>query len=297
MPMTNGLLEMIELAAGLGIEPRFTASKAAVLPLDDPAMFLFLSRIMYYKEQRVAIEDIFHPEIEDGSVDLGLRRDDGKKLKQKIMKYELPQLPYAYDALEPFIDAQTMEIHHTKHHQAYVTKLNEALEKHPDVAERPLAELLADLDSVPDDIRTAVRNHGGGHSNHSFFWTIMTAPHVAAAAKAESDPLAVEPSGEIGKIIHASFGGFPAFKEAFGKAAAGVFGSGWTWLVKKEDGTFEIVSTGMQDSPLMKKQTPILGLDVWEHAYYLKSQNKRPDYIDAWWNVVNWEEVEKKLGA
>ncbi len=202
------------------------------------------------------------------------------------MKYELPQLPYAYDALEPYIDAKTMELHHTKHHQTYVTKLNEALDKHPEIADKPLEELLANLDSVPEDIRTAVRNHGGGHLNHSFFWTIMGPAANGAGG---------EPSGKIGDAIKQTFGDFAKFKDEFGKAAAGVFGSGWAWLVQDKEGKLAIVSTPNQDSPLMRGQKPVLGLDVWEHAYYLKYQNKRPDYVTAWWSVVNWQEVEKHL--
>jgi Fe-Mn family superoxide dismutase len=202
------------------------------------------------------------------------------------MKYELPKLPYAYDALEPYIDARTMEIHYTKHHQTYINKLNEALDKHPEIAERPLDELLADLDAVPEDIRTAVRNHGGGHSNHSFFWTIMGAPGADVGK---------EPEGKIAEHIVATFGDTAKFKDEFAKTAAGVFGSGWAWLVIDADGKLAITSTPNQDSPLMKHQKPLLGLDVWEHAYYLKYQNKRPDYIDAWWNVVNWNAVNEKF--
>ncbi len=198
------------------------------------------------------------------------------------MKYELPKLSYAYDALEPYIDAKTMEIHHTKHHQTYVTKLNEALDKHPEVADKPLAELLSSIDSVPEDIRTAVRNHGGGHANHSFFWTIM-GPKEGG-----------EPTGNLADKIKKSFGDFAKFKEEFTKAAAGVFGSGWAWLVL-DKGSLAVVTTPNQDSPIMKNQTPILGLDVWEHAYYLKHQNKRPDYIEAWWSVVHWEAVDKNF--
>jgi Fe-Mn family superoxide dismutase len=204
------------------------------------------------------------------------------------MKYELPKLPYGYDALEPYIDAKTMEIHYTKHHQTYVTKLNEALDKHPEIAEKPLEELLANLDGVPEDIRTAVRNHGGGHSNHSFFWTIM-GPNMPNIGK--------EPDGKIAGEIAGAFGDVSKFKEEFTKAATGVFGSGWAWLVVGEDGKLVVVSTPNQDSPLIKHQKPLLGLDVWEHAYYLKYQNKRPDYIDAWWNVVNWSEVNKRFDA
>jgi Fe-Mn family superoxide dismutase len=188
------------------------------------------------------------------------------------MKYELPKLPYAYDALEPYLDAKTMEIHYTKHHQTYVTKLNEALDKHPEIADKPLEELLKSLDTVPEDIRMAIRNHGGGHTNHSFFWTIM-------------DPK--DGNGEpIADVLK--------FKEEFTKAATGVFGSGWAWLVM-DKGKLSVVATPNQDSPIMKGQKPVLGLDVWEHAYYLKYQNKRPDYIEAWWNVVNWNEVGKNL--
>jgi len=181
-----------------------------------------------------------------------------------------------------------MEIHYTKHHQTYVTKLNEALDKHQEIAEKPLAELLANLDAVPEDIRTAVRNHGGGHSNHSFFWTIMGAnmPNIGK-----------EPVDGVGDAIRSTFGDFSKFKEEFAKAAAGVFGSGWAWLVVDEDGKLAVTSTPNQDSPLMKHQKPVLGLDVWEHAYYLKYQNKRPDYIDAWWNVVNWDAVSEKFNS
>jgi len=201
------------------------------------------------------------------------------------MKYELPKLPYAYDALEPYIDARTMEIHYTKHHQTYVNKLNEALDKHPEIVDRPLDELLANLDAVPEDIRTAVRNHGGGHANHSFFWTIMGAQGGAGVGN--------EPEGKVAGEIVATFGDVAKFKEEFAKAAGGVFGSGWAWLVIGADGKLAITSTPNQDSPIMRGQKPLLGLDVWEHAYYLKYQNKRPDYIEAWWNVVNWSEVNK----
>ena len=205
------------------------------------------------------------------------------------MKYELPKLPYAYDALEPYIDARTMEIHYTKHHQTYVNKLNEALDKHPEIVDRPLDELLANLDAVPEDIRTAVRNHGGGHANHSFFWTIMGAQGGAGVGN--------EPEGKVAGEIVATFGDVAKFKEEFAKAAGGVFGSGWAWLVIGADGKLAITSTPNQDSPIMRGQKPLLGLDVWEHAYYLKYQNKRPDYIEAWWNVVNWSAVNKKFSA
>ncbi len=197
------------------------------------------------------------------------------------MKYELPKLPYAYDALEPYIDARTMEIHYTKHHQAYVNNLNAALEKHPEIADRPLEELLGDIASVPEDIRNAVRNHGGGHSNHSFFWTIM-------AKDAGKEPVEGSP---IMKAIGSAFGDVAKFKDEFGKAAAGVFGSGWAWLVVDRAGTLSLVTTPNQDSPLMNGHRPVLGLDVWEHAYYLKHQSDRKGYIGDWWNVVNWAAV------
>jgi Fe-Mn family superoxide dismutase len=199
------------------------------------------------------------------------------------MKYELPQLPYGYDALEPYIDAKTMEIHHTKHHQAYTNNLNAALEKHPEIADMPLEKLLADPTLVPEDIRAAVRNSGGGYWNHDFFWKVM-APKAGG-----------EPSGKVAEAINASFGGFAPFKEMFTKAAGGVFGSGWAWLVVGTDGKLAVISTPNQDGPLALKQKPLLVLDVWEHAYYLKYQNRRPEYIDAWWNVVNWKEAERRL--
>jgi Fe-Mn family superoxide dismutase len=201
------------------------------------------------------------------------------------MPHQLPPLPYGFDALEPHIDTQTMEIHHGKHHQAYVTNLNAALDKHPTLHEKSLEDLLRGIDRVPDDIRTAVRNHGGGHHNHSLFWTIM-APRAGG-----------EPKGEIAKAIGKAFGDLTKFKEAFTQAAATRFGSGWAWLVVRADGSLAVESTANQDSPLMEQKVPILGLDVWEHAYYLKYQNRRPDYIAAWWNTVNWGEVERRLGA
>ena len=196
------------------------------------------------------------------------------------MPYELPPLPYAHNALEPFIDEQTMQIHHGKHHQTYVNNLNAALEKHPQLQGKPIEQLIADLNAIPEDIRTAVRNNGGGHANHAFFWNLM-APNAGGP-----------PSGAIADAIDAKFGNFDAFKEAFGKAAVGRFGSGWAWLIKSGDGV-EITSTPNQDTPLMEGKTPVLGIDVWEHAYYLKYQNRRPDYIAAWWNVVNWDAVNK----
>ena len=199
------------------------------------------------------------------------------------MAHELPKLPYAYDALEPHIDARTMEIHHTKHHQTYVDKLNGALEGNSALASKPVDELIADLASVPEKIRGAVRNHGGGHANHSLFWQLM-APGKGGA-----------PKGKVGDAIKASFGSFDAFKEEFSSAALTRFGSGWAWLI--EDGSkLAVTSTPNQDSPIMEGKTPILGLDVWEHAYYLKYQNRRPDYVAAFWNVVNWDKVAELLG-
>lgn len=200
------------------------------------------------------------------------------------MAYELPKLPYAYDALEPNFDKETMEIHHTKHHNTYVTKLNDALKGHDDLASKSVDELVADLNSVPEDIRTAVRNNGGGHSNHTFFWQILS-PNGGA-----------EPTGAIKDAIESTFGSFDAFKEKFAEAATGRFGSGWAWLVVN-NGNLEITSTANQDSPLTDGKTPVLGLDVWEHAYYLKFQNRRPEYITTFWNVVNWDEVNKRFEA
>jgi superoxide dismutase, Fe-Mn family len=200
------------------------------------------------------------------------------------MPFTLPPLPYPSDALEPYIDKQTMEIHHGKHHNAYVTNLNKALESAPDLANKTVEELLANnLAAVPENIKTAVRNNGGGHANHSFFWPIL-------AGKAGGSP-----TGNVKSVIEGTFGSFDAFKEKFNATAASRFGSGWAWLVKDGNGKFDVYSTANQDSPLMEGKTPILGLDVWEHAYYLKYQNRRPDYIAAWWNVVNWDEVNKKL--
>ncbi len=189
------------------------------------------------------------------------------------MKYTLPQLPYAYDALEPFIDAQTTEIHHTKHHQTYVDKLNAVLDKHPDLADQPLEQLLGSLDtlSIPEADKKMIRNHGGGHSNHSFFWQIMGKEKSVDA--------------ELVKEIEAMWP-MAEFKKAFSEQAGAIFGSGWMWLVRTGDGKLEMYATGQQDSPLMKGHEPLIGLDVWEHAYYLKYQNKRPDYVAAWWNVL-----------
>jgi superoxide dismutase, Fe-Mn family len=200
-----------------------------------------------------------------------------------MAKYELPPLPYAKDALEPHIDATTMEIHHDRHHATYVNNLNAALEGH-DVGDKSVEELISDLNALPESIRTAVRNNGGGHANHSLFWQILS-PNGGGA-----------PTGEVAEAINAEFGSFDAFKEEFSNAAKSRFGSGWAWLVVK-DGKLAVTSTPNQDSPLMEGATPILGLDVWEHAYYLKYQNKRPEYIEAFWNVVNWEEVNKRYLA
>ncbi|WP_407268398.1 superoxide dismutase SodA [Radiobacillus sp. PE A8.2] len=201
-----------------------------------------------------------------------------------MAKFELPDLPYAYDALEPHIDKETMNIHHTKHHNTYVTKLNGALEGHADLQDKSLEDLLSDLDSVPAEIRTAVQNNGGGHANHSLFWTLLS-PNGGG-----------EPTGELAEKITAKFGSLDKFKEEFAAAGAGRFGSGWAWLVVN-NGELEITSTPNQDTPVMEGKTPVLGLDVWEHAYYLKYQNKRPDYIAAFWNVVNWDEVSKLYEA
>lgn len=194
------------------------------------------------------------------------------------MSYELPKLPYAFDALEPFIDARTMEIHYTKHHQGYVTKLNTALDKHPEL-NTPLETLLADLSLVPADIRTAVQNNGGGHFNHSFFWPLLKVNDGQT------------PKGELLNAINKAFGSFDAFKEEFSKAAATRFGSGWAWLIVTPNKQLKVLSTPNQDTPLAEGK-PILGLDVWEHAYYLNYQNRRPDYISAFFNVVNWNKVE-----
>jgi superoxide dismutase, Fe-Mn family len=198
------------------------------------------------------------------------------------MAHQLPALPYDFGALEPHIDAKTMEIHHGKHHQAYVNNLNAALEKYPDLQNKSVEELCRGISSVPEDIRTAVRNNGGGHWNHSKFWTWMS-------------PNGGSPSGGLAGAIDSAFGSFDSFKEQFAKAGVGRFGSGWAWLIN-DGGKLSIASTPNQDNPLMEGKVPILGLDVWEHAYYLKYQNRRPDYITAWWNVVNWAEVGKAFG-
>ncbi len=201
------------------------------------------------------------------------------------MAFELPSLPYPYNALEPHIDEQTMTIHHTKHHAGYVNNLNAALEKYPELQAYSVEELLRNIQSVPEDIRTAVRNNGGGHANHSLFWTVMS-PNGGGT-----------PSGELAAAIESAFGSFDAFKETFTKAAMTRFGSGWAWLVVDGFGKLRVYSTPNQDSPYMDGFTPILGLDVWEHAYYLKYQNRRAEYVNNWWNVVNWEEVARRFAA
>ncbi len=198
------------------------------------------------------------------------------------MAFSLPDLPYAFDALEPHIDEQTMRIHHGKHHAAYVSKVNDAV-KGTEHENKSIEDLLRGIDQVPDDIRTTVRNNGGGHANHSLFWQIMS-PDGGG-----------EPSGALGDEIDRVFGSFSDFRDQFKSAATGQFGSGWAWLGLDENGKLHAHSTPNQDSPLMQGHTPILGVDVWEHAYYLKYQNKRPDYVDAWWNVVNWREVERRF--
>ena len=200
------------------------------------------------------------------------------------MPFTLPDLPYAFDALEPYIDKTTMEIHHGKHHSAYVTNVNKALESAPDLAGKRLEELLANnLSSVPESIRTAVRNNGGGHLNHSMFWQIM-GPNAGG-----------QPTGKLGDAVKSTFGSFDTFKEKLTAAGMGRFGSGWAWLVKDQSGKLDIYSTANQDSPIMEGKSPIMGVDVWEHAYYLKYQNRRAEYLAAWWNVVNWKEVEKRF--
>jgi superoxide dismutase, Fe-Mn family len=203
--------------------------------------------------------------------------------KGVFMAHELPPLPYSFDALEPYIDAQTMQIHHDLHHQAYVSKLNAALEKYPDLQSKSPEELIIDLDSLPADIKGAVRNNGGGHVNHTMFWTLM-------GANAGGDP-----SGAIASAISETFGDFESFKTKFNDAGANQFGSGWAWLVRNSDGKLEVISTPNQDNPMTQGYFPIMGNDVWEHAYYLKYQNKRPEYLKQWWNVVNWDAVNERF--
>jgi len=199
------------------------------------------------------------------------------------MAYKLPELPYAYDALEPHFDKETMNIHHTKHHNAYITNVNNALEGNEELQSKSVEDLISNMDAIPENIRTAVRNNGGGHANHSLFWELLS-PDGGG-----------NPSGTLAEAIAKKFGSFDKFKEEFAKAGATRFGSGWAWLVLN-DGELEIMSTPNQDSPLMEGKTPLLGLDVWEHAYYLNYQNRRPDYISAFWNVVNWDEVARRYG-
>ena len=199
-------------------------------------------------------------------------------------KYELPPLPYAANALEPYIDEQTMTIHHDRHHAAYVNNANAALEGHPDLQSKSVEDLLRNINQVPEGIRTALRNNAGGHANHSLFWTELKVNSNGA------------PKGALAEAINSAFGSFDAFKDQFAKAAAGRFGSGWAWLVL-DKGKLAVTSTANQDSPYMDGQSPLLGLDVWEHAYYLKYQNKRPDYIAAFWNIVNWDEIERRSAA
>src|SRR5579884_2373815 len=201
------------------------------------------------------------------------------------MAYQLPPLPYANNALEPHIDAQTMEIHHDRHHAAYVNNLNAAIEKHPEIGNKSVEDLISNLNAVPEDIRTAVRNNGGGHANHSLFWQIM-------GPNGGGQP----PAGRLADAL-AKLGSLDEIKQKVNAAGAARFGSGWTWISANKDGSLQIESTPNQDSPLMEGRTPILGIDVWEHAYYLKYQNRRPDYLNAWWNVVNWDEVGKRYDA
>jgi Fe-Mn family superoxide dismutase len=198
------------------------------------------------------------------------------------MPFTLPSLPYAFDALEPHIDTQTMQIHHGKHHQTYVNNLNAAIEKAPELANKTIEELMRGIDAAPESVRSAVRNNGGGHWNHSMFWQIM-GPNAGG-----------EPSGKVADAIKTAFGGFDKFKEQWSAAGVARFGSGWVWLLN-DGGKLSINSSPNQDNPLMEGKTPVLGLDVWEHAYYLRYQNRRPDYISAWWNVVNWDEVSKRF--
>ena len=196
--------------------------------------------------------------------------------------FTLPDLPYRYDVLEPYIDEETMKIHHDKHHKAYMDKLNAALEGHPELSDKPIEELLSNLDAVPEDIRTAVKNNGGGYFHHSLFWEMMS-------------PDRGKPEGEIAKAIDETFGSFDSFKEQLTNAATTLFGSGWAWLVKNKDGKLSILTTSNQDSPVSSGLTPLLGIDVWEHAYYLKYQNRRPEFIEAWWNVANFKYANDKF--
>ncbi len=200
-----------------------------------------------------------------------------------VTAHEVPALPYAYNALEPYIDEQTMHLHHDKHHAAYVSKLNAAIEKHPELGSKSPEDLLRNLNAVPEDVRTMVRNNGGGHVNHTMFWQIM-GPKKGG-----------NPTGAVGDAINKTFGSFDAFKEKFETAGANQFGSGWVWLVRTKSGEFKVTSTPNQDNPMSNGEFPVMGNDVWEHAYYLKYQNRRPDYLKAWWNVVNWDEINKRF--
>jgi len=204
-------------------------------------------------------------------------------MRRHSMAYEVPPLPYDYNALEPHIDEQTMHLHHDKHHQAYVTNLNNALERYPDLQDKSVDDIVHDLNSIPEDIRMAVRNNGGGHANHSLFWMLMK-PNGGG-----------EPSGRLAEAINQAFGSFAELKDKVNKAGVGRFGSGWAWLVLDKNGRLSVMSTANQDNPLTEGMTPLLGVDVWEHAYYLKYQNRRADYLEAWWNVVNWDEVARRF--
>lgn len=201
------------------------------------------------------------------------------------MSHTLPDLPYAYDALEPYVDKQTMEIHHQKHHAAYIAKLNAALESHPDLQEKSVEELLKDLSSLPENIQTAVRNNGGGHYNHTIFWNIM-------GPNAGGDPV-----GDLASAIDNKFGSFDAFKDEFAGAAVNRFGSGWAWLVLDSSSNLSVMSSPNQDNPVSEGFKPLMGLDVWEHAYYLKYQNRRPEYIENWWNVINWRVIAERYNS
>lgn len=231
-----------------------------------------------------------------GSVTMGACMASGDKLSSTASEnstetqiaqtpgiIELPELPYAYDALEPHIDAETMQFHHDKHHAAYVKNLNTALDKYPQLQNRPVEDLLRNLTSVPEDVRTTIRNNGGGHVNHKMFWEIMR-PNGGG-----------EPTGEIAQAIQQNFGSFADFKKQFNDAGSKRFGSGWAWLVRTNDGKLSVMSTANQDSPFMEGMYPIMGNDVWEHAYYIKYRNRRAEYLDAWWNVLNWDEINNRL--
>ncbi|PSB02428.1 superoxide dismutase [Merismopedia glauca] len=213
------------------------------------------------------------------------RADDGQLSTRNDPSFKLPPLPYAYDALEPYIDKRTMEFHHDKHHATYVKNLNDAISKHPNLKGKTVEQLLQSLTSIPDDIRKTVRNNGGGHLNHTMFWEIMSP---------NPDNKPRQPQGEIAKAIDKSFGSFEKFQEQFNDAGTKQFGSGWVWLVKAKNGALKVTTTANQDSPILQDLFPIMGNDVWEHAYYLKYQNRRADYLKSWWNVVNWEEVNRR---